>query len=446
MSDEGPSQRDRDLLARLNALKKSSVVLDEKKCVSTFDHVLSRRVSRIDSTDRYSVLPTTLYDTALEPLPGRDLHADLTARFKSLRSGPSAVNSTFVKTGTQTHELALQTQDDDKTVEDLLAELGPEEDWNVKRDDEREIEDLLRQAQISLKTEPLISQDVPVEEEDEGQKSVNEPPCTLPPVDVSAFQPEAESDEEIRQQTQSKDELRKSVDNEAEEFLQQILDEIQHEASSGGICAPPGEQGHEDEKPATLSAHPPGQSDKESTPEGDLASLPSTPSKDPVASEPPQPSPTARDTTRSTSKPKPPPTAADLKARFSNLSTKIASASTSSSPLSPALTLPSIPTKDPATSSTTSSSRPPRTSSSYDDADVATWCCICNDDAALRCLGCEGVDGDEGEGGGELYCTRCWIEGHRGEDAGREERAHRAVLFKKEAGKRKNRRVGVGAV
>ena len=37
-----------------------------------------------------------------------------------------------------------------------------------------------------------------------------------------------------------------------------------------------------------------------------------------------------------------------------------------------------------------------------DDDDTDTWCCICNEDASLRCVGCDG----------DLYCRQCWVEGH----------------------------------
>jgi hypothetical protein len=60
------------------------------------------------------------------------------------------------------------------------------------------------------------------------------------------------------------------------------------------------------------------------------------------------------------------------------------------------------------------------------DDDDTTWCVICCDDATIKCLGCDG----------DLYCGGCWKEGHRSEDAGMEERMHKAVLYQK-PGKKK---------
>ncbi|XP_071484867.1 abscission/NoCut checkpoint regulator-like [Diadema antillarum] len=50
------------------------------------------------------------------------------------------------------------------------------------------------------------------------------------------------------------------------------------------------------------------------------------------------------------------------------------------------------------------------------DLDELPWCCICNEDATLRCLDCDG----------DLYCKRCFREGHR--DYGIE--SHEVKAFK----------------
>lgn len=64
----------------------------------------------------------------------------------------------------------------------------------------------------------------------------------------------------------------------------------------------------------------------------------------------------------------------------------------------------------------------------YTDEEMDSWCVICNEDATLRCVGCDG----------DLYCRECWEEGHRGPDAGFEERKHRALVFSRgEKGERR---------
>lgn len=74
------------------------------------------------------------------------------------------------------------------------------------------------------------------------------------------------------------------------------------------------------------------------------------------------------------------------------------------------LILPSPPTALPRAHSTRTT-----TAKSPARAPVDSWCEICTADATVRCLGCDG----------ELYCPRCWKEGHVGPDAGLEEKMHR---------------------
>jgi hypothetical protein len=92
-------------------------------------------------------------------------------------------------------------------------------------------------------------------------------------------------------------------------------------------------------------------------------------------------------------------------------------------PKTDSLGLPSAPSFAP-------SAKPPKIESSLQqklDEEIDTWCIICQDDATLKCLGCDG----------DLYCRNCWMEGHKGESAGFEERTHRAVEFVKGGDKKK---------
>lgn len=79
--------------------------------------------------------------------------------------------------------------------------------------------------------------------------------------------------------------------------------------------------------------------------------------------------------------------------------------------------LPSAPTFQPSLKSST----PKSTHPTFTDEEMETWCIICNDDATLVCLQCDG----------DLYCQRCWVEGHQGESAGFEERSHKAKRVEK---------------
>ncbi|EFX04514.1 hypothetical protein CMQ_1442 [Grosmannia clavigera kw1407] len=53
----------------------------------------------------------------------------------------------------------------------------------------------------------------------------------------------------------------------------------------------------------------------------------------------------------------------------------------------------------------------------YTEEDRRSWCVVCLEDAAVRCLGCDD----------DPYCARCWREMHVGPAAGFDERGHKRV-------------------
>ncbi|KAL9112025.1 MAG: hypothetical protein Q9227_003645 [Pyrenula ochraceoflavens] len=362
-----PSKQDRDLLARLNALRKSTIDLD---------------ATRVTYLPPAEIPPQSSH-------PNPNPASDLSSRFAALSGSSSA------KTGTPLNIPELQNSLNDKTVEELIAELGPEEQWRVGKDEEAEAHALLEEAKQHVsddKTDQVsgITSEAGHETVTEDNSAGAHPGKEMPGINLQAFQPGPELNE-------------KTEDKEADEYVQRVIDEIKHEAEAdhprNTIEAP-------SSPPPEYSFHDP---------------------QSPAAQ--PEPTPTT-----------PGGTSIDaLTARFASLSPSPHSPSTK--PANPTaepssssfLDLPSVPSTAPRPKAAPPKAPPPP------EDDVDTWCIICLTDAEVRCLGCDG----------DLYCARCWDEGHKGESAGMEERRHRAVNFVKGGGVEKKeapkKRVGVGA-
>lgn len=260
---------------------------------------------------------------------------------------------------------------DDKTLDELLADLGPEDQWNP--DDPADIQKLLDEARTAL---PDDGSAPTTEKTDEGVtgKKPDKNYITRD-LDMSVFALDDEGDSndvEDSKHAKPQDESR-----EAEDIVARMLDEINIEAAS-------------QEK---AGAKKDDDSDNDSGDETTL-SLPSAPTQLPDL-------PSGAESSRKSLD-----FESDIAARMAALQ---GLGSTNS------LGLPSAPTFKP-------SDKPVKgVMKKIPDEEVDTWCIICQDDATVLCKGCEG----------DLYCASCWKEGHMGPDVGYEEKMHKWTKYKK---------------
>jgi hypothetical protein len=331
--------KDSDLLARLNALKPTSVSVEPL------------------------ATPTPINVETSQP---QSLEDRLASRLKNLRAGqdspapspkPTPSDAAEILTAQVQDEVTAERDpigdwqaDDEQSLEDLLAELGPSDQWKLDPEDPKNINALLKEAKNALPTDSHQ----PVEE---GHTE-------------NQHDDAADHDEESEDQQD---------DEEADQYVQRLLAALDVDDKYGGT-----------------------EDDDDNTDGPDLK-LPTTPSTLP----PPKSSAGAEKTDE------------DLETRFSKLGMG-------------GLDLPSTPTSKPSSASkpvVTARLNPKSNLPSYTDEDIDSWCCICNEDGAVRCLGCDG----------DLYCQECWSEGH-GSGPG-QERGHKAVLFGKGGGLEKKKRM-----
>ncbi|KXT14308.1 hypothetical protein AC579_8431 [Pseudocercospora musae] len=329
--------KDDDLLARLNALKPSSVKLEQES--STIDVQTSTPQTREDSNDQSAVRSAK--------------------KACASKSGPDAVTALTSETRDDVNSERdpmrhwQQQPEDEQTLEDLLAELGPSEGGKLAwldPEDPTHIDSLLREAKEAL-PDPTEAQHG---SSWEAERTIDEP----------NRQEGDEDDSKSRQSSDQKDEA------DANEYIKKVLAELDLEQRYG--------------------ADDPGPRQEASSPQ-----LPSTPAQLKEARHSPSPDPPSYEDS-------------ELEARFSKLGMN-------------GLGLPSTPmTKPSATKPTVQASLKANSKSklpTFTDGDIESWCCICNEDGEIRCLGCDN----------DIYCQNCFKDGH-GTGPG-QERGHKAVQY-----------------
>ena len=250
-----------------------------------------------------------------------------------------------------------QQQDgDEQSVEDLLAELEADGQWRLESEEPKSVQALLKEAQTAL------------------PKETDCPATQAGDHDLGEY----ENHETAHDHTSEKsnDQLDEA---EADDYIARVLAELDIEKKYGGGDEHESDTEPSPQSPAALQ---------------DSLNLPSTPSRlKEVPNSADHEPPTYEDS--------------ELEARFSKLGMG-------------SLGLPSTPTSAPSSKPKVVASLKPKNNTNlptYTDEDIDSWCCICNEDGEMRCLGCDG----------DLYCHSCWSDGH-GSGPGKE-KGHKAVQF-----------------
>lgn len=371
----GPNSVDDHLLARLNALKKSSVSLD-----TTYNASIAPRPTD-DLASRFARLGSA--SPSGSPQPSR-----ATSSNNVIAPGaPSYLEGVAQGVGGSTVEF---NEEDEKSLEELLGELngavGERKEWDMDRKEQADVGKLLKDMRTIL---PELQNDRAQDAKQRktiGREGKGEALTDWENVefDVGSGSVGPKRDEEDGESDEDGNK-KQTEKEEADDVIARIMAELEISKKYDPPSPPPP---YSDRDPGSSNPKKPTEDNADDT----SLSLPSAPTtlKEPTDS---------LDETQA------------LEDAFTARLAALAG------PQTDALGLPSAPSFAP-------SKKPPKVQSSLQkkmDEEIDTWCIICQDDATLKCLGCEG----------DLYCRNCWMEGHKGESAGFEERRHRAVEFVK---------------
>ncbi|KAF2013294.1 hypothetical protein BU24DRAFT_234405 [Aaosphaeria arxii CBS 175.79] len=449
-----PSQPSTDdaLLARLNALKKSSVSLDTTPALSGTTPSSPPQPPSSQTNDlaaRFARLGSA--SPSATPPPSSNRRADIASGPPTIAPGASSyLEGVAEGIGSSSGGDVEFNEEDEKSLEELLAELeigsggGNDEStqggsgndrpsWDVDDGEERDVKSLVRDIRSILPdvrrmreegTQEVRERKGKVEGKGEGLTDWENVEFDVGGKGVKGAgerSEDHEDDDENGDGDEQEDGKKKSEDEEANDVIARVMAELAIAKKYDNLDDPsPPSNDNDDEEPSNppTSTKPP---TSQSPPKNQQAegndSSPSSSGNTPLTL-PSAPTTTLpRDSLTQTQS-----LEDALTARFASLSP---------SPHSNDLTLPSAPSFSPA-------KKPPKVTAKFTDEEIESWCVICNDDATLKCLGCDG----------DLYCRNCWMEGHRSEGAGYEERRHRAVVYSKDGegggGERKQRVAAAG--
>lgn len=382
MSD--PSSTDDDLLARLNALKKSSVSLDTNYGASTTPTNPPKPTD--DLAARFARLGSA--SPSGSPQPSRTTSTNNAGAPVVAPGAPSYLQGIAQGIGDSNVEF---NEEDEKSLEELLGELkgavGDRKEWDVSKEEQQDVGKLLKDMRKIL---PEVvnsrAQDSPGGNGKRNQPSKEELTdwesieINVGSGDVGRAQEDMENEEE---EEGNEDKKTRTEDDEADDVIARVMAELEISNKYDPPSPPSGDDrsdsGGQKSKP-----------EENTTDDGfTLPSAPSTLPEDDFA--------------RS-------------QAIEDAFTARLAALAAPSSSQADPLGLPSAPSFAPR-------NKPPVSANIQKkiDDEVDTWCIICQDDATLKCLGCDD----------DLYCQNCWMEGHRGESAGFEEKRHKAVLYSK---------------
>jgi hypothetical protein len=349
------SSTDDDLLARLNALKKSSVSLDTNSSAP-----IAPPKPTDDLAARFARLGSASPVGSSQPLR--------TASTKNTGSPTVTPGTSSYLEGGSGIEF---NDEDEKSLEELLGELngavGDRKEWDLSKEEQQDVGKLLKDMRKIL---PEV-----VNSRAQGGHDRTEGLTDWENIEVNVSSGEVGA----------KQDTDKEVDEDGKKKTDDIIARVMAELEISKKYDPPSPPSEDD---TSDSGDQKAQND---TTDGDLT-LPSAPQdlpKDDLA---------------------------HTQAIEDDFTARLAALAAPSASQTDSLGLPSAPSFAPR-------KKPPVSTNLQKkiDEEIDTWCIICQDDATLKCLGCDN----------DLYCQNCWMEGHRGESAGFEERRHKAVLYSK---------------